>query len=379
MSQERQPAPARDPRGVCYEKGRFAATTVVRSRPLLGQAHSPSRRLVAAAATALAVLAVPALGLAGSPRSTPGTGLRAKDAALAAQSRTATLGLYSLDQQLATAQARLASLDARMGQLRAQRQTLGLQLAIVRRGAKLAQLHLGSHLRALYERGSVSDLEVLLGARSLDDALTSIENLDRIASQDRAVLREVKQTRAQLTETARTLASRASALAAATRDAAATAATLARSRSERSAFIASLAAQRRLTAAEIAAVVAQARAAQQRTQELAQITPVATSEVTVTPFTPVATVTPGGRLLTVSATGYAIHGRTATGLATGWGVAAVDPSVIPLGTHMTVPGYGEAVAADIGGSVVGATIDLWFPTVAQADAWGRRIVTVVLH
>ena len=46
---------------------------------------------------------------------------------------------------------------------------------------------------------------------------------------------------------------------------------------------------------------------------------------------------------------------------------------------MTVPGYGEAVAADTGGSVSGATIDLWFPTVAQANAWGRRTVTITLH
>ena len=85
------------------------------------------------------------------------------------------------------------------------------------------------------------------------------------------------------------------------------------------------------------------------------------------------------QVLTVTATGYAIRGRTATGLPTGWGVAAVDPTLIPLGTHMTVPGYGDAVAADIGSGIVGAEIDLWFPSVAQANAWGRRTVTIVLH
>ena len=87
----------------------------------------------------------------------------------------------------------------------------------------------------------------------------------------------------------------------------------------------------------------------------------------------------GSRVLTVSATGYALQGNTASGLPVGWGIVAVDPSVIPLGTHMTIPGYGDAVAADEGGSIVGATIDLWFPTVAQANAWGRRTVTIVLH
>lgn len=87
----------------------------------------------------------------------------------------------------------------------------------------------------------------------------------------------------------------------------------------------------------------------------------------------------GARTITVSATGYALPGRTATGIPVGWGVVAVDPSVIPLGSHFTIPGYGEGVAADIGGAVRGATIDLWFPTAAGAHAWGRRTVTIVLH
>jgi 3D (Asp-Asp-Asp) domain-containing protein len=53
--------------------------------------------------------------------------------------------------------------------------------------------------------------------------------------------------------------------------------------------------------------------------------------------------------------------------------------VIPLGTRMTIPGYGEGVAADTGRAVQGATIDLWFPTTGQALAWGRRVVTITLH
>jgi 3D (Asp-Asp-Asp) domain-containing protein len=80
----------------------------------------------------------------------------------------------------------------------------------------------------------------------------------------------------------------------------------------------------------------------------------------------------------VTATGYSLSGFTATGLPVGWGIAAVDPAVIPLGTRLIVPGYGEAVAADTGSAVRGAAIDLWFPTVGQALAWGTRAVTVTL-
>ena len=83
--------------------------------------------------------------------------------------------------------------------------------------------------------------------------------------------------------------------------------------------------------------------------------------------------------MTVQSTGYCLQGTTATGMPVAWGVVAVDPSVIPLGTRMTVPGYGEGVAADTGSAVKGAIIDLWFPSCAQAITWGRRTVTITLH
>jgi 3D (Asp-Asp-Asp) domain-containing protein len=83
--------------------------------------------------------------------------------------------------------------------------------------------------------------------------------------------------------------------------------------------------------------------------------------------------------MTVTAVAYALPGTTATGLPVGHGIVAVDPRLIPLGTRMTIPGYGEAVAADTGGAIVGMTIDLWFPTEAQAAAFGRRSITITLH
>ena len=53
--------------------------------------------------------------------------------------------------------------------------------------------------------------------------------------------------------------------------------------------------------------------------------------------------------------------------------------MIPLGTRMYVPGYGPAIAADDGSANKGTLIDLWFPTTAQARAWGRRTVTITLY
>jgi len=61
------------------------------------------------------------------------------------------------------------------------------------------------------------------------------------------------------------------------------------------------------------------------------------------------------------------------------GVIAVDPAVIPLGTRVFVPGYGSAVAADVGSAIRGAIIDLWMPSTAAARAWGRRTVTITVY
>lgn len=69
---------------------------------------------------------------------------------------------------------------------------------------------------------------------------------------------------------------------------------------------------------------------------------------------------------TMSATGYTAfradgsRGKTASGRLAGHGIAAVDPNVIPLGTKLYIEGYGEAIAADTGGSIKGNKIDLCF-------------------
>ena len=51
---------------------------------------------------------------------------------------------------------------------------------------------------------------------------------------------------------------------------------------------------------------------------------------------------------------------TASGLPLQKGVVAVDTSIVPFFTQMYVPGYGEALAADIGGGVIGRWIDLGY-------------------
>jgi 3D (Asp-Asp-Asp) domain-containing protein len=82
--------------------------------------------------------------------------------------------------------------------------------------------------------------------------------------------------------------------------------------------------------------------------------------------------------LKVDAVAYYLPGRTASGLPVGKGVVAVDPRLIPLGTRLFVPGYGKAVAADVGTAIKGRIIDLWMPSTADARSWGRRTVLITV-
>jgi peptidoglycan hydrolase CwlO-like protein len=245
---------------------------VVRSASVLGQAHTPRKRLLAVAASALAVLLVPAVSGAVNPHSA--SGLRAHDAALAAKSRAAVLGLYSLDAKLANAQSHLAALDKRAAALRSERASLAQQLSVAKRGTRIAQSRLAAQLRVLYEQGDVEPLEIVFGARTIDEALTSIDNLNRVSSQGEDVLRQLRAARVDLGAATQRVAARQAALAEAVGEARAVESSLVSARAERQAYIGSLTAERRLTQQQIATVVAQANEARLRSQELARVSAV---------------------------------------------------------------------------------------------------------
>jgi uncharacterized protein YabE (DUF348 family) len=71
-------------------------------------------------------------------------------------------------------------------------------------------------------------------------------------------------------------------------------------------------------------------------------------------------------------------GYTYTGKKAGYGVVAVDPRVIKLGTQLYIEGYGKAEAADIGGAIKGNKIDLCYETYKEALRFGRKKVRVYI-
>ena len=311
---------------------------------------------------ALASVQLPATTGANSPSSLreQAQALRAQNGSLSTQERAAWLSMATVDTRLEQTQAALVRLRARTRAIAQQRAEAAVGLRIARSSLAASQVRLAQRLRVLYEQGETDSLTVLLGAKSIDEAITALESFQRLAGQDRRFVEEARAAGNTLAGLTRRLATREAEARETEEATAATVATLTAARRERAAMLAGLSARRSSNSAAISSLESQARS-------LAAAQP------------PLPAPVAGDRKLSVTATGYSLTGRTSTGVPVGYGIVAVDPNVIPLGTRMTIPGYGEGVAADIGGAVAGARIDVWFPTEAEALAWGTRAVTITLH
>ena len=281
---------------------------------------------------------------------------------LGSRTHQALLSLYSLDSQLQGWRARLASLQTAAVALRERRTSLRSELSADRASLKTGQHRLALELRVQYEQGNIDSLAVVLGAQSLSTGLSRLDDLSRVADQSREIVAAAAAAHLRLLRSQRRLAAEERRLERSLAAARQAEERLAAAAASRAAYVSSLRAQERLRAAQVRSVETQAQAAQQKSQALQPTTSAPT----------------GKRQLTVSATCYDLSGRTATGMPVGQGVVAVDPSVIPLGTRMYVPGYGNGVAADVGGGIKGDIVDLWM-TPSQCAAWGRRTVTITIY
>jgi cystine transport system substrate-binding protein len=330
-----------------------------------------------------ASLALVLAGVSAAGATRPGDDLRAQVRTLDARAHRALLDLYALDSQLHDARARVDALSARAAKLRRERALLTQQMTATRRTLAVSRDELADNLSLLYKEGDISALAVILGATSLNDALTRLDDLDRVADESAQVVQVTTAAQERVGALRASLVQRSAELATTLDDARRTATALAAARAARVSFIAELRRAQDLKRAQIRTLEATAQSVVQKSASI-QATATSQPDATTTTATAPEEATSamqaaGGRTIVVASTGYSLPGHTATGMPVGWGVVAVDPSVIPLGTRLTVPGYGEAVAADTGGAVRGATIDIWFPTLAQAQAWGRRTLTITLH
>ena len=365
----------------------------------------------------LLVLAIPATGPAASPGV---TALKQKQASLEARSQAAVVELYGLESRLGQARSDLARVDAQAAALARRQATIRSELHTARRTMSVAERNLGLQLRYLYEQGEPDPIAVVLGATSLEDAINGLDAVNRATRATRSVLADARTAKRSFSQARADLAVEVKRTAAARARLAATEAGLEQARAERASYLVSLRQEQALTATQIGRLEAEARAATVKAQQVTRqaaaqapaAAPAATSAPAAAPTTSATTTAPAdtssapstpppapvdsvstattpapaappppprpGGTMTVYATGYCLRGTTATGLPVGPGIVATDPNVIPLGTRMTIPGYGEGVAADTGGAIIGKRIDVWIASCAKASAF-TRTVTITFH
>jgi cystine transport system substrate-binding protein len=320
--------------------------------------------------------------------------LRAQGAELEAAEQEARLELFALESKLQRAESALAGIQARLTRLEQERTSSRRQLAAARKTLTEAEQRLADQVRALYVTEPPDVLAVFLGAGTIEDAIDGVDSIHRAADATSGVLDEAQAARVRVASLLRKQTQRRDELKELRRSAVSRTQELAGARGDRLAYISQLQAEQVLNEQQIAQAVAAAEAAQAQASVQTAVAETAPSIGSIGAQTlvdspepaplqpspsPQAPVVQSGKQLTVVATAYVLKGTTATGIPTGYGVVAVDPTVIPLGTRMTIPGYGEGVAADTGGAIKGLRIDVWVPTLAEAAQWQWKTVTITLH
>ncbi len=104
--------------------------------------------------------------------------------------------IQGLDSELGHATESYNLANIQLGQIDSDLQTNGRHLIIARSSLGAAQQHIAKRLRALYVNGdSAGAVEVILGAKSLDDLLDRLDMAERVGGQDAQVLKDVRRFR----------------------------------------------------------------------------------------------------------------------------------------------------------------------------------------
>src|SRR5205814_7929215 len=109
--------------------------------------------------------------------------LRSANAGLAARARSAALDLYSLESKLTRARAQLASVQREQARVERDRTSVRTRLDVAQHDLKTSQRLLALRVHVLYEQQATDPLAVVLGAQSLDEAITSLDDLNRTTQQ----------------------------------------------------------------------------------------------------------------------------------------------------------------------------------------------------
>jgi cell wall-associated NlpC family hydrolase len=116
-----------------------------------------------------------------------------------AEAQSVLAQIQEIDGQLSHAIESYNHANVELDRIRGELKTNATHLTIARKSLKNAQTHLSARLVALYTGGGdAGALEVLLGAKSIDDLLNRLDAVERVSAQDARVLGEVKSFRAEV-------------------------------------------------------------------------------------------------------------------------------------------------------------------------------------
>ena len=113
-----------------------------------------------------------------------------------AQAQQVMAQLGQLSDSLERARSQYDAADARLAQIQRDVRENRRELRVAKHNLKVGQRTIAQRLVALYTSDQESTLEVVLGAKSLDDMITRIDNAKSVTQADTDVLAEVKQFRA---------------------------------------------------------------------------------------------------------------------------------------------------------------------------------------
>lgn len=240
------------------------------------------------------------------------------------------------------------------------------------------QALLQKRVRTMYMNDKNSYLQIVFSSKSFSDLLSNVNTVTSVMNYDNNIVNNVEKERKNILVQKENLsyankklealkASNESILSKLSSDISQEKSLLASATEKEKALIAKQKAEQEAAAKAKAAAAAAAASSNSNT-----------SNVPI-PVGPVS----AGKTISVVATAYCDDGFTSKGQhttrnASGYSTIAVDPRVIPLGSSVYVQGYGYALAVDTGGDIIGNRIDVYFPTEAECESWGRRSVTVTV-
>jgi len=116
-----------------------------------------------------------------------------------AQAHAVLAQIQELDSKLGHATEAYNLANVQLGRIDADLQTNSRHLVVARTSLVAAQGHIAKRLRALYINGdSAGAVEVILGAKSLDDLLDRLDIAERVGGQDAQVLKDVRRFRTEV-------------------------------------------------------------------------------------------------------------------------------------------------------------------------------------